>query len=155
MTELAPPHAPPVDARGVTRALSVRLTPAEARHLFCEDLALWWPVAVVSMSARAEGALPQAVVLDPTPGGAWREVLFDGSEAVWAHVREAAPDRLVLDWRLGTPEGSRLSLGFAEEPGGTRLSLSHDAETAEIAEMWDLVLMERFSAAAHSSLSNF
>ena len=155
MTELAPPHAPPVDAQGVTRALSVRLTPAEARHLFCEDVALWWPVAVVSDSARAEGALPQAVLLDAEPGGTWRELRFDGTEVVWARVEAADPDRLVLDWRLGTPEGSRVTLRFDEEPGGARIGLVHETETAEVAEMWDLVLMDRFSAAAHSSLSNF
>lgn len=155
LTELAAPYAPPAGGGGLVRALSTRLTPAEAWQLFCEDLALWWPVAVVSVSARTEGALPQAVVLDARPGGTWREVLFDGSEAVWAEVREADGARLSLDWRLGAPEGSRVEIAFTEEPGGARVTLTHDADTEAMAATWDLVLLERFAAAAASSLSNF
>ncbi|TFL18537.1 ArsR/SmtB family transcription factor [Jannaschia formosa] len=154
LTELAAPFASSAGAGGLTRAVSLRLRPDEAWQLFCEDLALWWPVATVSVSGRTEGALPQAVVLDARPGGVWREVLFDGSEAVWAEVREADGRRLLLDWRFGT-DGSRLSVAFAEEPGGTRVTLTHDADTPEMGAMWDHVLVERFAAAAASSLSNF
>ncbi|PWJ20495.1 ArsR/SmtB family transcription factor [Jannaschia seohaensis] len=155
LTELAAPFASSEAGAGLTRAVSLRLSPDEAWHLFCEDLALWWPVATVSVSGRTEGALPQAVVLDARAGGVWREVLFDGTEAVWAEVREADGTRLVLDWRLGTPDGSTVVIGFAEEPGGTRVTLTHDTDAADLAEMWDHVLVERFAAAAASSLSNF
>ncbi|UWQ16925.1 metalloregulator ArsR/SmtB family transcription factor [Jannaschia sp. M317] len=150
----ARPEAMVID--GLMRSLAVRLTPTECWQLFCEDLAIWWPVAVVSVSASSEGALPQAVVLSAEPGGSLREILFDGSEAVWATVREAAVgERIVFDWALGTPGGSTVTVRMEPLPDGTRLTLIHDAETEETARMWDLVLMERFAAAAASSLSNF
>ncbi|MGB3406434.1 MAG: metalloregulator ArsR/SmtB family transcription factor [Jannaschia sp.] len=141
---------------GLVLSLTVRLSPVETWQLFCDDLALWWPVAVVSLSARTAGALPQAVVLEDVIGGALREVLFDGQDAIWATVvAHHAGAMLVLDWRLGTPDGSRVEISVAPEAGGARLTLRHDADTPEMAEMWDLVLMQRFAAAAASSLSNY
>ncbi|CUH40569.1 HTH-type transcriptional regulator [Jannaschia seosinensis] len=141
------------DLPGLTRGLSTRLTPAEAWQLFCEDIAIWWPVARVSLSARSEGALPQVITLDARPGGALREVLFDGSTGDWATVREiSAPTRLVLDWHLGIPTPSTVTLWTQAEQGGSRLMLHDESEAT--GELWDAVL-ERFSAAANSSLSNF
>ncbi len=132
------------------RSLTTRLARREAWHLFCEDLAIWWPVARVSLSAMQEGALPQAVLLEPRPGGALREVLFDGTEGVWANVVEAqAPSKLVLDWKLGAQE--RVTVTLAPEDGGARLTLDHSADTSEL---WDPVL-DRFAAAANAALSNF
>lgn len=145
----------PGPAGGLQRSLTTRLTPAEAWKLFCDDIAIWWPVARVSLSARSDGALPQGVTLDPAEGGILREVLFDGTQGDWARVtRAVVPEQLTLDWRLGTPDGSVVALAFAAEPGGSRLTLTHDADDGDMAAMWDTVL-DRFAAAANSSLSNF
>ncbi|SFI36107.1 ArsR/SmtB family transcription factor [Jannaschia pohangensis] len=156
--ELSPPmtSAPDTgDADGLHRSLTTRLTPGEAWQLFCEDLSIWWPVARVSLSARAEGALPQVVILQARPGGTLRETLFDGTTGEWARVVEAdAPGRLILDWTLGTPEGSRVTLAISAAPDGSRLTLTHDVDSGDTRAMWDIVL-ERFAAAAASSLSNF
>lgn len=140
---------------GATREMMTRLTPSEAWTLFCDDLAIWWPVARVSLSAQSDGALPQVVVMNPVDGGTLREVLFDGSEGVWANVTYAErPARLDLDWRLGTSSGSAVSVRFEGDPKGTRVTLNHDAEGPEMTALWDAV-MERFAAAANASLSNF
>lgn len=147
--------APAALACGLNRSLTTRLSPAEAWQLFCEDLAIWWPVARVSLSARTEGALPQVVMLDAVNGGCLREVLFDGSCGDWAVVRQArAPETLVMDWRLATPEGSCVTVDFESAPGGSRVTVAHDADTDATQAMWDAVL-DRFNAAAASSLSNF
>ncbi|MEL7182216.1 MAG: metalloregulator ArsR/SmtB family transcription factor [Pseudomonadota bacterium] len=143
------------DFNGLQRDVTVRLTPEEAWQLFCEDLAIWWPVAVVSLSAKRAGALPQAVVLKPEIGASVREILHDGSEDSWGEVTDVDPARLLaLNWRFdGT--SSCLSVRFAPEGSGTRLTLKHDHDTPETQAMWDLVITERFAAAAASSLSNF
>ena len=136
---------------GPGRRLETRLAPEEAWRLFCDDLSGWWPVAQLSLSARGAGALPRSVMLDARAGGALREVLHDGSIGEWARVREALrPRRLVLDWSLGRPEPVRVALAIAPERDGSRLTL--DAPAGEL--VWDAVL-ERFGAAAQSSLSNF
>ncbi|GIT91881.1 hypothetical protein JANAI62_23380 [Jannaschia pagri] len=139
---------------GLHRSLAVRITPSEAWQLFCDDLTLWWPVSTISQSALAEGALPQAVELEARKGGLWRETLFDGSSAPWATVVEAIPaERLVLEWSLLAP--APVTVTFAAEPDGTRITLNHASDAPEAADLWDLVLMERYAAAAASSLSNF
>ncbi|WP_179379856.1 ArsR/SmtB family transcription factor [Jannaschia marina] len=150
----AMPDAPAVSDR-VEHALTTRLTPLEAWTLFCDDLSIWWPVARVSLSARAEGALPQVVLLDPVAGGALREVLYDGSEGTWAEVRTAQkPHAISFAWTLGLSAPAEVTVGFAPDPGGSRLTVSHHAGAAELSDLWDTV-MERFAAAANSSLSNF
>ncbi|CTQ50852.1 ArsR/SmtB family transcription factor [Jannaschia donghaensis] len=140
---------------GWYRSLTTRLSVAETWQLFCEDIAIWWPVARISLSAQNDGALPQVVVLDAKAGGRLREVLFDGTEGTWATVTAAQrPARIDLDWRLGTPQGSKVAVILAAEDGGARLTLRQDAESEIVAAMWDMVL-ERFAAAANASLSNF
>ncbi|MEM8824102.1 MAG: metalloregulator ArsR/SmtB family transcription factor [Pseudomonadota bacterium] len=127
-----------------------RLTQHEAWRLFWNDLAVWWPVARVSLSAREDGALPQAVTLDRRPGGALRETLFDGTTGRWARIRAIdPPSRLLLDWKLGRPEP--VEVAFRPGSNGTRVVLRHGGIQPE---MWDAVL-DRFAAAANSSLSNF
>jgi len=137
------------------RSLTTRLTPSEAWALFCDDLSIWWPVARVSLSAQSGGALPQIVTLDARPGGHLQEVLFDGSRGIWATVITArAPGYLQLDWRLETVGGSVVTVVFTPQDGGSRLTLTQDTDTTRTADLWDAVL-DRFSAAANSSLSNF
>ncbi|MEM7490394.1 MAG: metalloregulator ArsR/SmtB family transcription factor [Pseudomonadota bacterium] len=127
-----------------------RLTPHEAWTLFCDDLPVWWPVARVSLSSRADGALPQSVTLDKRAGGVLRETLFDGSTGGWATIRAIDPPaRLVMDWTLGDPEA--VEVAFRPGAGGTRVVLRHGGAQPD---MWDAVL-DRYAAAANSSLSNF
>lgn len=146
-------HVGPV--AGLRRELTTRLTPAEAWRLFCEDIAIWWPVARVSLSALAGGALPQGVTLDARPGGRLAEVLFDGSRGDWAQVTEARPGALLaLEWRLGLVAEAPVTIAFLDEDGGSRLVLASPDDGDAARAMWDAVL-DRFAAAAGSSLSNF
>lgn len=148
-----PPDAP--GPPGWSRALTTRLTPTEAWQLFCEDLAIWWPVARVSLSARSDGALPQSVVLSPHVGGTLREVLFDGREGIWATVTAAkSPAMIALDWQLGTDETIPVTVTFEAGSGGSRVTLRQPGAAQDTAAMWDAVL-DRFAAAANASLSNF
>lgn len=134
---------------GLEAVRETRLSPDEAWMLLCDDLAIWWPVSRVSLSARREGALPQTITLDARPGGSLREVLFDGSAALWATVRSVAPGRLSLDWTLGAEEV--VEFAILPAPGGARVCLRHgDVQP----EMWDGVL-DRYAAAANAALTNF
>ncbi|SDZ32076.1 DNA-binding transcriptional regulator, ArsR family [Jannaschia faecimaris] len=147
--------AAPGTAPGWRRSLATRLNPHEAWQLFCDDLAIWWPVARFSISAHKEGALPQAVFLDPVVGGALSEILYDGSKGIWATVIDARkPDCLTLDWQMGVPDRSEVRIDFTAERDGARVTLQQDAETPEATALWDAV-MERFASAANASLSNF
>ncbi|UWQ21047.1 metalloregulator ArsR/SmtB family transcription factor [Jannaschia sp. W003] len=136
---------------GLRREVVVPMPAPEAWAMLTEDLSLWWPVGQVSQSAMGAGALPQAVTLEAVPGGRLREVLFDGTEGVWAEVEEAGPRKLAFRWRLGVP--GRVEWTAVRDPGGARVAVEHDDAAA--AFMWDLVLVERFGAAARASLSNF
>lgn len=141
--------------KGLRKEVVVRLTPAETWQLFCNDLSLWWPVSVVSRSAQEAGALPMMVELDARPGGVMREILFDGTDRVWGHVRDAQDGQhLTLDWRFGESP-SVVEVTVQPESGGARLILTEDQDTPENHAIWDLVITERFAAAAASSLSNF
>lgn len=148
------PEVQAVEA-GIRREVTVRLTPEEAWQLLCDDIAIWWPVGVVSASARDAGALPQALLLD-LDAGKLQEVAFDGVEVTWANTLAVQPGkRLLLDWRLGVPEGSTVEFVITTAPNGAQVVVRHDVEGPEFDEMWRLVLVERFAAAAASSLSNF
>lgn len=149
----APEAAP--DIAGWSRTLTTRLTPAETWTLFCDDLAIWWPVARISVSAMTEGALPQSVTLSAKIGGPLRETLFDGTQGVWATVTAVdAPRHIALDWILGQAEPSPVAVAFAAEGGGCRMTLRLGRESDEATEMWGVVL-DRFAAAANASLTNF
>ncbi|WP_299818696.1 metalloregulator ArsR/SmtB family transcription factor [uncultured Jannaschia sp.] len=150
---LSETRAPDALAPGLRRAVTTRLTPGEARHLFCEDIARWWPVAQVSLSAH-DGALPQSVVMEGAAGGALRELRHDGADAVWATIVERGAAWLALDWTLGRAEASRVTVAFSKAQGGSRVEIADACETDAARAMWDLVV-ERFAAAAASSLSNF
>ncbi|MEM9798331.1 MAG: metalloregulator ArsR/SmtB family transcription factor [Pseudomonadota bacterium] len=150
------PCATPGSAHGLRRRLDLRLTAAEAWQMFCEDLPLWWPVSQVSLSAE-EGALPQGVVFEPVEGGELREIRHDGQHGLWGTVTRAIPGEwLEMNWTLGTDGPTRLTVAFTAVPDGCRLDLTHAAPPdGDLAAMWDLVLMDRFAAAARASLSNF
>ncbi|MEM7710225.1 MAG: metalloregulator ArsR/SmtB family transcription factor [Pseudomonadota bacterium] len=127
-----------------------RLTPHEAWTLFWDDLAVWWPVARVSFSAGRDGALPQAITLEQREGGVLSETLADGTTGRWARIRSIDPPRrVVLDWALGDAEA--IEVLFRPGVSGTRVILRHFGEQPEV---WDAVL-DRYAAAANSSLSNF
>ncbi|MEM7643299.1 MAG: metalloregulator ArsR/SmtB family transcription factor [Pseudomonadota bacterium] len=137
-------------ADGEETGRDTRLTLHEAWTLFWDDLSVWWPVARVSLSARQDGALPQTVSLDQRSGGMLRETLADGKIGGWATIRALdPPSRLVLDWTLGTTE--RIEVAFRAGSAGTRVTLRHGGGQPD---MWEAVL-DRYAAAANSSLSNF
>lgn len=149
----------------VVKTLHVRLTPAEAFHLFTEDIALWWPVASHSVSA-ADGGMPMAVVFQGGKGGAITETLLSGQQSVWADITDwAAPHRLAMDWHPGQDRdnSTQVRLQFEAAGQGCRIILTHDgwghvggtALRAEYDSGWAHVFQDRFGAAAAASLSNF
>ena len=145
----------------VEKTLWVPLDPDRAFDLFTRRIGEWWPVASHSLSASRHGSVPTSVTTEPREGGRILETCADGTIAPWATITAWEPGvRLGLDWHVGRPEAeaTRVTVRFAAENGGTRLDLRHDGFDAlpERAQAirdnyqtgWDLVLIERFGAAA-------
>ncbi|WP_298433009.1 metalloregulator ArsR/SmtB family transcription factor [uncultured Jannaschia sp.] len=129
--------------------LVVRLSPDDARRLFIDDVALWWPVAQLSFSAMGAGALPRSI---GWRGDRLHEVMYDGSGADWARITTRTASRVALDWRLGGR--TELIAGFASDPDGCRVTLDWGGAGKVSGDMQALVA-ERYGTAARASLSNF
>lgn len=137
---------------GMRREVVVPMTPERAWSMLIEDFAMWWPVGQVSVSARESGALPMTVAMDAVVGGQIVESGFDGGDHVWATVTALEPGASVtLDWAFAVP--GQVTLAVARDAEGARVSVEHSDEAA--VSLWDLVLVERFGAAARAGISNF
>ena len=75
--------------------------------------------------------------IDATPGGTMR-ICYPGGILASGHVVEvSAPERIVFTYGFdsGTPipsGSSRVTITLAQEPGGTRLTLTHDFDAVEV-----------------------
>jgi YD repeat-containing protein len=137
---------------GIRREITVPLSQPQAWAMLTDGLTTWWPVGQVSVSARESGALPMLVELQAIPGGQCLETTFDGTQHIWAEVAAVAEGtRLEMDWHLATP--GRVVWEVTRDAEGARISVTHS--DAASAEMWDLVFLERFGAAARAGVSNF
>ncbi len=141
----------------VEKAYDVPLSPADAFELFTRRCAEWWPLET---HACHPGEVAE-VVWEEHAGGRIYERTADGREGEWGIVEVwDAPHRIVYRWHPDWPAGSdsRVDLRFEARGEGTRVSLTHtgfesrgdDAERVhEGYDLgWDLVLGERFAAAA-------
>ena len=120
-------------------SMSVRvgLSPEPAWRLFCDDLASWWPTDDTLGSVR----------LDAAEGGSLRGILADGTEEVLATVAAVdRPAQLVLDWGGDGAGGSRVSIGFAAEGEGCRVTCRLGPGACGAFALWDAA-MARFAAA--------
>lgn len=118
---------------GVTGTVHLPCSPETAWSRFTERFAEWWPR---EHCLCGEAALDR-VYLD-LEAGAWGEVRRDGTRTDWGLVEAAEPPALlVLGWQMDArpspwiPEpdparASRVTVRFAPEDGGTRVTLTHD-----------------------------
>jgi hypothetical protein len=136
--------------------VTVACDPQHAFETFTERIATWWPLETHSVAAEILEVVPHSVRFDPGPEGRIVELLPDGGEVPWAHVRAwEPPGRLLLAWKPNPSAGveTEIEVRFAADPaGGTLVTLEHRgfaslAARDEYASGWPSVL-ERFAAAA-------
>ena len=89
------------------------------------DVAAWWGAPyLITGEAAAD------IVLEPWPGGLFKEVTADGDGYVWCLVEQVRRDTLItLSGRMGMREAIAGNIRFELEDhdGGTRLTLEHGA----------------------------
>jgi uncharacterized protein YndB with AHSA1/START domain len=84
-----------------------------------------------------------AAGLDPRPGGRFRFEVQPGEFCEGEYVEVSPPARLVVSWGWTDPSwnlppgSSRVVVELAEDPGGTRLRLTHDRLPGELRPLHD------------------
>jgi len=116
----------------VRRTVMVRAPQQRAFDVFTSGMSTWWPRGG-SHSLFEEG--PDAVVVEPRPGGRWFERRHDGAERDWGQVAEWDPPRRVLllwqldpefDFNVDTALATEVEVRFvAESDDITRVELEH------------------------------
>jgi uncharacterized protein YndB with AHSA1/START domain len=141
------------------KTIEVAAAPDRAFRLFTEGMAGWWPVRTHSVGEdRAE-----TVIFEPGVGGRIYERTLDGDEHVWGTVTAwEPPGRVVFTWHPGRGPDTEQDVEVRFEPSGTgtRVELVHTGwerlgdRAAAVRENydggWDIVLGERFAAAANA-----
>lgn len=93
----------------------------DAFRLFTQRVSQWWP-------ASHRPSKDPASIISIEPHGRFWELAADGREFDLGHVCQwEPPHRLVLDFYLGTGPAhpTEVTITFAPEDGGTRLSIRH------------------------------
>jgi len=125
----------------VEKSLSLKANPARAFAHFTDNIAVWWPLAVHSLSHENAKDL----VFEAKEGGRIYEIDVTGREREWGRVKVCeAPHRLVFSWVLEKPaDATEIEVTFEDDgKGGTNFKLVHRGwlETksgAERREMYD------------------
>jgi uncharacterized protein YndB with AHSA1/START domain len=108
----------------VVKTLSLKAAPAKAFAHFTDNIALWWPLAVHSLSHENAKSL----VFEARVGGRIFEVETSGREREWGRVKECDPPHwLVFSWVLEKPaEATEIEVTFEPDgKGGTDFTLVH------------------------------
>jgi uncharacterized protein YndB with AHSA1/START domain len=104
-------------------SFEVACAPEHAFAVWAERTSLWWPAG---HSVSAEPGL--TVTFEPRTGGRIYERTPAGEEHDWGEVLEwQPPSRLAYLWHLrqDRADATRVEIGFAPVPGGTRVSIVH------------------------------
>jgi uncharacterized protein YndB with AHSA1/START domain len=114
----------------VRKAVTVAVSQQRAFDVFT-NMTSWWMLD----SHHIGETQPDAIVMDPEPGGRWFERAPDGTETDWGRVLEwDPPERLVLAWHLDPDwrydsdpaRSSEIEVQFVPEgPDSTRVELVH------------------------------
>ena len=108
----------------VVKTLSLKATPARAFAHFTDNIAVWWPLAIHSLSHdEAKG-----LVFEARSGGRIYEIDGAGRTREWGRVKECEPPhRLVFSWVLEKPaDATEIEVTFADDgKGGADFTLTH------------------------------
>jgi len=112
----------------VRKAVVVNTPTNHAFKVFTERMSDWWP-----KSHHIGTQIPQAIILEPHPGGRWYERGPDAVECQWGQVLVwSPPERIILGWQLSAdwtydPDFvTEIEIRFIEEgPERTRVEFEH------------------------------
>jgi uncharacterized protein YndB with AHSA1/START domain len=115
----------------VTKTITVEAPQARAFEVFTEGMSTWW----TRESHHIGEQVPEAVVIEPRPGGRWFERAPNGAECDWGRVLEwEPPGRVLFAWHLDPefeydPDPSKATevevVFVPEGPTTTRVELVH------------------------------
>ncbi len=141
----------PLASLHIRQTIDIAAPRATVFRALTEELSAWWGAPYLLSGADAVD-----LVLEPWPGGAFKEVTSDGGGYVWCLVEQVRRDRLLtLSGRMGMRHALAANVRFELEDhdSGTRLMLEHgavgrlDATTeAEFSAGWADLLGERLKA---------
>ncbi len=142
--------APPASLH-IRQTVDIDASPATVFEALTEDLSAWWGAPYLLTGEDAAD-----VVLEPRPGGLFKEVTATGDGYVWCMVEQIRHGRLLtLAGRMGMREAITGNIRFEleDQGGGTRLTLEHaaigrlTAETeADFSAGWQDLLGNRLKA---------
>jgi uncharacterized protein YndB with AHSA1/START domain len=107
----------------IRKTVTVDCAVEEAFRVFTADAMSWWPVQTHSIHEAVD-----AIVFEPTVGGAVYEIRTNGERGHWATVLEwEPPHRLVLAWNILEREGdlTEVEVRFLPDGEATRVELEH------------------------------
>ena len=96
--------------------------PEHAWAVWAERTSLWWP------ATHSVSGAPEAVVIEPRPGGRIYERAPGGEEHDWGRVLAwEPPRRLVYSWHLrqDAADATEVEIAFAASAGGTAVTITH------------------------------
>ncbi|HVZ98712.1 MAG TPA: SRPBCC domain-containing protein [Caulobacterales bacterium] len=117
-----------VELAPVVKTIDVRRSAMDAFRIFTSEISSWWPMQTHNRGVTAKGEITVRVTIEPRVGGRVYETLNDGRELEWGAVKAYEPGKLLaMDWCLGRPEGTDVSVRF--EPvteNSCRVTLTHE-----------------------------
>ena len=138
----------PLASLHIRQDVDIAASRATVFRALTEDLSAWWGAPYLATGEEARD-----IVLEPWPGGLFKEVTADGDGYVWCLVEQVRRNRLItLSGRMGMREAITANVRFELEDhgAGTRLTVEHaaigrlSAETeAEFSAGWRDLLGER------------
>ena len=101
---------------------TVACPPAHAWAVWAERTSLWWP------ATHSVSGAPEAVTIEPRPGGRIFERAPGGEEHEWGRVLAwEPPRRLVYSWHLrqDAADATEVEIRFEAAGDGTAVTITH------------------------------
>jgi uncharacterized protein YndB with AHSA1/START domain len=106
----------------IVQELTVACPPEHAFDVWASRTSLWWP------PTHSVSGAPEAVTIEPRPGGRVYERAPSGEEHDWGEVLAwEPPRRLAYTWHLrqDAADPTEVEVSFAAAPGGTAVRIVH------------------------------
>jgi len=115
----------PLASLHIRRSVDIEAPRDTVFKALTDDISAWWGAPYL-----ASGEDAADIVLEPWPGGLFKEVTADGDGYVWCIVEQVFRNRLLtLAGRMGMWEAITGNIRFEleDQDGGTRLTVEHAA----------------------------